>query len=216
MLTQALIAVLTLCGLALFVLGLRRLWGRRLITGSLQGLSGLVLLALAALAIAVALNLHTYRRLSHEAPVAEVRIRALGPQQYRVYVIPPGRDAQVYDLRGDEWQLDARILKWKGAANLLGLDTEYRLERLSGRYRQVSEERSGPHTAYRLSRDRGLDLWSLARRHEGWLPWVDAVYGSAAYMPMADGARFATTVSTSGLVARPLNEQARQAMAHWK
>lgn len=215
MLPQVLIGVLALVGAALFVLGLRRLWGRRLVSGSVQGLSGLLLLALAALAIAVALNLHTYRRLTHESPVAEVRMRALGPQEYRVYIIPPGRDAQVYELRGDEWQLDARILKWRGTANLLGLDTDYRLERLSGRYRDVAEERRGPHTAYRLSRDRGLDLWSLARRHRGWLPWVDAVYGSAAYMPMADGARFETTVSTSGLVARPLNAQARQAMARW-
>lgn len=216
MLLQVSTVVLALVGLVLFALGLRRLWRRRLVTGTLQGLTGLLLLAGAALAIALALNLRTYQRLTHESPVAEVRIQALGPQDYRVYLIPAGGKAMSFELLGDEWELDARILKWRGTATWLGLNTVYRLERLSGRYRNVDQARGAPHTVYQLSDERGLDLWSLARRHPGWLPWLDAVYGSAAYMPLANGARYATTVSNTGLVARPLNEQARQAIEKWQ
>lgn len=216
MLLNVSIAVLALLGILLFALGLRRLWRRRLITGSLQGLLGLLLIAGAGLTFALALNLYTYQRLTHESPLAQVRIQALGPQDYRLYLIRPGHKAMSFELLGDEWQLDARILKWRGTANLLGLDTDYRLERLSGRYRNLNEARTGPRTVYQLSTKGGLDLWSLARRYRRWLPWLDAIYGSAAYMPMADGARYEVSVGTTGLVARPLNAQARQAVAQWQ
>lgn len=66
-----------------------------------------------------------------------------------------------------------------------------------------------------LSNEPGPDLWALARRHPRWLPWVDAVYGSATYMPMTDGAAYRVTASPSGLVARPLNDIAREAVRRW-
>jgi hypothetical protein len=209
-------AILLLVGLWLLVAGLRRMWRRKPLSGSMQGLSGLLLIALGLLAAAIAMNLYTYQRLTYEAPVAELRFEAMAPQHYRVYVIPQDGDAQVYELRGDQWQIDARIIKWRGAATLLGFDTAYRLERLSGRYRDVAQARRRPHTVHALEHDRGLDIWSLARQHSGWLPWVDAVYGSANYMPMSDAARFEVTMSQSGLVTRPANEMAEQAVQQWQ
>lgn len=215
LLLNTLVIGVALLGLALCVLGLRRLWGRHPVIGSLQGLSGVLLLALAVLAGAIALNLYTYQRLTEETPLAEVRLQAVGPQQFQVYVVTPDRQAAVYELRGDEWQLDARILKWQAPAALLGLHTLYRLERLSGRYRDIARERSGPHSVYALGASPGLDLWQLARAYQRWLPWVDAVYGSAAYVPMADGARYAVTLGSSGLVVRPLNPAAEAALRTW-
>ena len=111
-------------------------------------------------------------------------------------------------LAGDEWQLDARVLKWKGWANLLGLDAQYRLERVSGRYRQIEQERKDERTVYALSENPGIDLWTMSIDHRRWLPFVDAVYGSAVYLPMADGARYEVSITQSGLVARPVNDVA--------
>ena len=37
-------------------------------------------------------------------------------------------------LEGDLWQLDLNLLRWKSLAELIGLESGYRLERLSGRY----------------------------------------------------------------------------------
>jgi hypothetical protein len=45
---------------------------------------------------------------------------------------------------------------------------------------------------------------------------VDTVYGSAALMPMADNARYGMWMTQSGLVARPVNDQAAQAVGNWK
>ncbi|MBI1424130.1 MAG: cation/multidrug efflux pump [Gammaproteobacteria bacterium] len=210
------IGILLLLGALLLFGGMRRLWRRAPISGSVQGLTGALLLALAGLAIAIAMNLYTYQILIQEQPVATVRFEALGPQYYRVYLLPDAGDSEVLELRGDQWQIDARVLKWTGVANLLGMKTAYRLERLSGRYRDIQQERSGVRTVYRLDNDKGIDLWSLVQKSERKLPWLDAVYGSAAYMPMVDKGQYRVTISNSGLVVRADNAIAQQAVDAWQ
>jgi hypothetical protein len=44
---------------------------------------------------------------------------------------------------------------------------------------------------------------------------IDSVFGSSVYMPAAPGAEYVVTASISGLVARPLNTPARQAVLEW-
>jgi hypothetical protein len=128
--------------------------------------------------------------------------------------VPEG-DIQVFMLNGDDWQVDARVLKWKGWANLLGLDAQYRLERIAGRYRDIEQERRGDRTVYGLSQNPGLDLWEMSIRHRRWLPFVDAIYGSATYLPMAETARYEIRMTQTGLIARPLNPAAQSAAGNW-
>jgi len=214
LLAKVAIIVFAVLGIILFLLGIQRVWRRRVMAGSLEGLIGLLLLAIAALAVAISINLHTYDRLTHELPVAEVSFQRIEPQHFWADVMIKNNTRTV-DLRGDEWQVDARVLKWHGSAVLLGFDTLYRLDRLSGRYRDLSKEKTGPRTVYGLSEEPGLDLWMIANRYARWIPWVDAVYGSATYMPMVDGARYVVSVSSSGLLARPANDIARKAAGDW-
>ncbi len=201
-------------GVILFLLGIQRVWRRRVTTGTLEGLVGLLLLAMAAFVVAISMNLHTYDRLTHESPVAEVRFQAIEPQHFWADVMTRNY-TRTLDLRGDEWQIDARVLKWRGAAVLIGFGTLYRLDRLSGRYWDLSKEKRGPRTVYSLSEEPGLDLWTIAKRYARWIPWVDAVYGSATYLPMVDGAHYTVSVSSSGLLARPANDTARKALGKW-
>ncbi|HQU14523.1 MAG: hypothetical protein B7Z66_02655 [Chromatiales bacterium 21-64-14] len=209
-------ALAMLVGLLLLYLGGRGLRRRRLLLGGLAGAGGLATLAAAGLLMALAVNLYTYQRLTAEQPVAELAFSRLGPQHYRVRLVRPGVPPANFELEGDQWQLDARILKWRGVAVLLGLDTRYRLERLSGRYASLVQARDGFHSVYDLAPAGGLDPWSLARRYERWLPWVDAYYGSATYLPMADGAVYTVSVTTSGLLARAQNRPARRAVEGWR
>jgi hypothetical protein len=174
-----------------------------------------LLLAIAALMVAISINLYTYDRLTHESTVAELRFQGIGPQHFLAYLMFKN-NAKILDLRGDEWQVDARVLKWHGTAVLIGFDTLYRLDRLSGRYWDLSQERTGPRTVHSLSEEPGLDLWMIAKRYARWIPWVDAVYGSATYMPMVDGAHYTVSVSSSGLLARPGNDIAHKAVGEWR
>jgi hypothetical protein len=213
---QALSAVLIVFGLLLAIIGLRRLWRRKFISGSASFLSACLLGCAAAVVFIVASNLRTYARLTYEAPVADLIFKAAGTKRFEATLIrAPSGEMQVFTVNGDEWQLDARVLKWKGWANVLGLDAQYRLERLGGRYLNIDEERTAPRTIYALSGNPGIDFWGWATKHPDWAPFVDASYGSATYLPMADGARYRVSLSQSGLLARPMNPNATGAVERW-
>ncbi|OGI38681.1 MAG: hypothetical protein A2140_10555 [Candidatus Muproteobacteria bacterium RBG_16_62_13] len=216
MIYRVLIVVVALLGLYLFYAGLRRLWKRRFVTGSLQGMTGLALMASAAAVFLMLLNLHTYARLTHEQPLVEMVFTKIADQHFRTEMSFAGGGVRVLELRGDEWQLDAQVLKWKGPANLFGADTLYRFDRLSGRYRDIARERGGQRTIHDLNENPGLDTWRVVRWIQRWLNWVDAVYGSGTYLPMADGARFRVSLGTQGLIARPANDAAEKAVARWR
>ncbi|HWK74158.1 MAG TPA: hypothetical protein VNQ81_07800 [Povalibacter sp.] len=215
--SDAVALVIAIFGILLLALSCQRLFRARFLAAGGSALTGLVLLAVAALTFIVSLNLHTYARLTHEAPVAEIVFEARAPQRYRATLtgVPSG-DMQIFMLAGDEWQLDARVLKWKSWANLFGLDAQYRLERVSGRYRDIEQERNDERTVYSLSENPGVDLWKLSTQYPRWLPFVDAVYGSATYLPMADGARYQISITQSGLIARPLNAAAETVAKEWQ
>lgn len=209
--------VLAACGLVALFVGLRRLFRGRFLPAMRSLLGAILLVAVAAALFLVATNLHTYARLTHEQPVADLAFRQQGPQQFLTTLTrAPSGDVETFLLYGDEWQLDARVLKWRGWANLLGLDARYRLERVSGRYRDVEQERSAPRTVYGLAATPAIDLWAISRANPRWLPFVDALYGSATYLPMADGARYHVTISQSGLLARPTNSEAESATRGWQ
>jgi hypothetical protein len=214
--SDAIFIVVAIFGLLLLLLACQRMLRGRFIAATGSAVAGFALLGVAAITFVVSLNLHTYARLTHEAPIAQIVFEARGPQRYRATLteVPHG-EMQMFVLAGDEWQLDARVLKWKGWANLLGLDAQYRLERISGRYRDFEQERNEERTVYGLSENPGVDLWELSTKYPSWLPFVDAVYGSATYLPMAEGARYEVAITQSGLVARPMNEAAKQATASW-
>ncbi len=210
-----LIALAGLAGALLLIVAARGLREGRVLRGLASGLSATALLLGAALALLAALGLKGYRRLTTEQPAGELHLTARAARDFdAVLVFADGRQRR-FELRGDEWQVDARVLTWHPFATLLGFDTVYRLERIGGRYSRVEDERTLPRTVYALNSADPVDLWALLRRYRDDLPWIDARYGSAAYLPMADGAQYLIGVSPSGLVGRPLNPAARAAMGGW-
>jgi hypothetical protein len=161
-------------------------------------------LALAAAGSAFfGLALHGYDRLTSEVPVARLSFARSGDQQWLAHLrLADGRQLELA-LAGDEWQLDARVLKWRPYAVIAGLDPVYKIDRLSGRYRDIELERSRSRSAHDLAGDGALDLWQLARAYPKWLPFVDTEYGSGAYLPMREGVEYEVTLSPlGGLVAR--------------
>jgi hypothetical protein len=206
-----------LLALPLEILAWRRLRRLKLVSGTMCFLSGGVVLLVAVAVALVAANLYTYARLTHEQEAARVSMRQLGERWYVLSVQPPKAPPRHFELRGDEWQIDARVLKWRPMGTLLGFDTVYRLERLSGRYGSVAAERSSPRTVHELAQDdTPVDIWSLVRQHHRYIPFADALYGSAVYVPMSEGAEFTVSVSASGLVVRPGNDAARKAVGGWR
>lgn len=219
-------AVVGLIGLALLIKGLGAVFRGKLVPGLIGGVGGAGFMALAAIAALLALDVQTYSRLTYERPVATIETRQLGPQYFEATVIRTanGEDmpaaANLYPLHGDEWRIEAQVLKWKPWANVLGLDSQYRLDRLSGRYQSIQQEINAERSVHPLTApaaDNGLpwriSTWDTARKYRKYVHAVDTLYGGAAYMPMADGARYEVWITQSGLVARPTNDAARNASA---
>lgn len=183
----------------------RRQWrARRRFACMYRGAWLVIFVLLTTLFAGMGLALRGYGLLTAEAPVATVQARRLGPQWFGVRVDFPDGTHRSAELHGDEWQLDARVIKWAPRVVALGAQPLFRVDRLSGRYRDATQAGATLPTIVALNTDSVVDLWRLKQNFPHWLPWIDADYGSAAFLPLVDGGTYTVTISPlGGLVARP-------------
>lgn len=183
----------------------------------LKGTAGIALLAVSVFIGLIAWDLLGYSQALKEQNVATLTFTQIEPQHFEVKLVDAKGNEQQYKLRGDQWQLDARLVKFKGYLARFGAHPGYRLERLSGRYYRLDQELSAERTVYQLGDSLyGVDAWRWVNEHPTWLPVVDAVYGSATYLPLADKAVYEVSLSHTGLLARPVNAAAEAAVNRWQ
>lgn len=178
-----------------------------------SGIVTLLLLSLSATFAAVAVGVRGFETLTRESIAAHVQVRPVGRQIFEAEFRLPSGQVETYVLRGDELYVDAHILKWKSAANWFGLHTQYELDRVAGRYRELEDEQQAPRTVYGLARPRRFDLFQLVRKSARFSPLVDAEYGSATFILAERTATFEIRVSTSGLLIREVATEARSLSA---
>lgn len=206
-------------GLALVLSGLGWMFRGRPFKGGRGVLSGGAFLGVGALVGLLGLNVQTYHRLTYERPVATIEVKQKAPQLFEAIVVEPPTEqdpqgiTRTFEVHGDEWRIEARVLKWKSWASVLGLDSQYRLDRFSGRYTDTQQELTGERSVYdiRPTRQSGIDLWPVAREYRAYVPLVDTLHGSGTYMPMVEGAHYEVRITQGGLIARPTNEVAAEA-----
>lgn len=197
-------ALFAIAGAAMIIAAGTALRRRRPLRMSLRLLLALMLLAVAAACGAIALGVQGYRALTHEDVAAVVRIEPLGPNRFQAqFHFPDGRAAS-YTLAGDELYVDAHILKWHPLANVLGLHTVYELDRVAGRYQDLTQEQQQPRTVLSLAPERSVDLFGLRRRYALLSPLLDAEYGSATFAAADNPAQYEVRVSTTGLLIRKI------------
>lgn len=195
----------------------RMLWQNSWFVGFCRGLFGLALLAVAGLIALTAFDVYSYKQVLQEQVVATISFNRIDNQHYTAVLADKDGKEQRVELRGDQWQLDARIVKWDGYLATLGIKPAFRLERLSGRYYDIEKETTAKRTAYTVHNSLyGVDVWRIFHSNPDWVPVVDAVYGSATYLPMKDGALFEISLSHTGLVARPVNAAAKDAVSEFQ
>ena len=188
---------------------------RRIIRAGGSCISCCVSAAFCGAAVVLLFTVLGYAQLVEEQLVSRIEFRRISPQEFQARLMIAGKDDRFFVLRGDEWQMDAKILTWKPPATILGLDPMYQLDRLSGRYSEVDREVSEVRTVHSLSAAIPVDAWRFARRFPILAPGFDAYYGTATFVPMADGARYEVSLSRDALIARPANDPARDAVGSW-
>ncbi|MEO7066502.1 MAG: hypothetical protein ABI114_06310 [Rhodanobacter sp.] len=187
----------------------RRMRERRSLAAAWSGLLCLVCLALTLLFGGIGATLQGYRFLAEEAPVVDIEAHILSPQRWALTLTWPDGSTRQERISGDDWRLEAVVLKWKLPALLAGIPPLYRLDRLSGRYDDPTQEMHAPRTVISFD-DGAFDLLKLRKQYPQWLPEVDTVYGSGAFLPLVDQGHYSVSLMRTGaLVARP--DEATQA-----
>ena len=214
---EGLAVIVTAIGALMLVYSLKLLARTGWFLGWLRGMLGLSLVVSGMVMGAVAFDLLSFQQVVMKKSIATLSFEELLPQNYRAVLVDSQGSEQSFDLKGDQWQLDARILRWPAFLSSLGASPGYRLDRISGRYYSLEKERNAERTLYSLSESQyGIDVWRLLQQMQNNVNFVDARYGSATYMPMADGALYEVLLSKTGLIAKPLNERAKSAVARWQ
>lgn len=187
----------------------------RLVRASGAGVGCLVSATLAGIGSMLLVSYWSYGQLTGEQLISQIEFRRISPEEFQARLMISGEADQFYILHGDEWQMDAKIVSWKPPATILGLDPIYQLDRLSGRYAEISREQTEARTVHSLSSGMPIDIWKFTRRFPALIPGIDAYYGTATYVPMVDGARYEVSLSRDALIARPANDRAREAVGQF-
>jgi hypothetical protein len=215
-------AILAAIGVVLLILAIWLLWRtlhnlrhRHVFRASCSCVASACLAGLALPALVLAFGYYSYARLTEETLVSTVSFREIKSHDFEARLMIAGQRDRIFRLLGNEWQIDARLVNWTPPLTILGLDPIFKLERISGRYSDIELERSEARSVYALAADTPIDIWKIAGKYPFLMPGVDAYYGTATYVPMADGARFAVSLSRDALIARPANDVAREIVGRW-
>ena len=192
-------ALLALVFLAMTIKAAKK---RKLIGTTLNLVILLLMISLTLLCATISVALQGYNGLIREELAATVQISPMSNQKFRASFTFADNSVASYLISGNEIYIDAHILKWHGFANILGFHTLYQLDRVGGRYSNLSDEQTKDRTIYSLSKNKYLDLFDLRQNYEFLAPLVDAEYGSATFINIEHTSKLNVMVSTSGLLIR--------------
>ncbi len=196
---------------------LKVLWVNSWFVGWLVGMFGLALLTVGLGIGVIAYDIYTYKQILVGQPVATINFEGIEDKHFDALVVGTDGKQQRYSLRGDQWQLDTRVIKWQGYFSSMNIKPAYRLDRLSGRYYDIHKETTEKRSNFLIVKSLlNLDVWEFVRENSRFFPVLDASYGTARYLPMKSGALYEISLSNTGLNVRPLNDVASKAIEEWK
>lgn len=205
-------------GVLFLVLGVGHLFTGHPMRGGRRVVGGTAVAGVGFALSLVGLNTQLFTRLIHEGPVAEVTVKATDPA-HDLYLVTVKRldgpiATQTCTLQGDEWLIGGRVQKWQPWANVLGFDTTYTLDQITNKYTDAARGNGKTMTTCDLRGTPQVNSYLP----EGWTPWILAHFyteqrrfGSASYMPLADGAKYKVLITQAGFNAEPMNDKAKAA-----
>lgn len=143
-----------------------------------------------------------YRAANISIKVAEITIMPTTSQRFSAEVAWIDGEVDKFDIAGDQFYIDAKILKWQNWLGMLGVKTWYELDRIGGRYLSIQDETDKPRTIYQLAKQKDYDLYHLRKRHPSLDFLVDAEYGSAVFMLADTPKKIELYVARTGLTIK--------------
>lgn len=84
-------------------------------------------------------------------------------------------------LRGDQWAVSGGIIKWHPWLAVLGLESYHQEMRIEGRFSDIRKQQANPASVEALQEPWLDRFWEALYWAGEYLPFVDAVYGSAGF-----------------------------------
>jgi hypothetical protein len=164
----------------------------------------LTLLGIAgATALLVSTPFYVYDQFNQEEPVAQLTFEQKGDHEFTA-MLRQGDfcSSEQFKILGDQFQLDAGFVKWKGLGVALAFKPIYRLDRLSGRYSDIVQQNNQNHLAHNLAPDVLFDFFDKNERGDsnGWL--LDTHYGSSVYLNIDPSLNYTVYATEDGLITR--------------
>ncbi len=209
---QIFAAILLAFVIILLIIAARALFAKGWFLKWIRGTFGFSALILTVLACILALDLLSYFKSKDGEVLATLKFNQIQEQEFEAELVDVTGASNVYRLLGDQWQLDVRLIHLQGL--LSSKLPSYKLDRLSGRYLSLEQEKNSERSVYGFVKENYIDTWPWLVNQK-WLSIIQVKNGSAAFMPMSDGAIYEVKLSHKGLVALPVNEQARVAVDSW-
>jgi len=139
----------------------------------------------------------TYTGLTKETPVAYINFKQENAAEYTYIATISDEDNDSigeYRIEGDQWRLEANIIKMEYWASVLGIDTKYTLDRFQGRFSDINLENKIHHTAYQLENKDLVNDFGLF--------FEDTAYGSGTYTNIKLDTLYTVYLSPTGLLVR--------------
>lgn len=148
--------------------------------------------------------LYAFQAFAGETLVARVSARQLAPMEFELTYQPAGSQASAgvtAQLEGDQWMVSGGIVKWHPWLTMLGLKSYHKPLRLTGQFSRADLQRSHLPTLTLLAPE--IDrFWEALYGADPYLPFVEAVYGSAAYAYVEPGVVQEIYVTPSGYLIK--------------
>ncbi len=195
--------------------GIGRVFQAKFASGFFRVLFGGLTLAGAAIFGLIGLNLQTYAQLTKERLAGQVVLtRSAGGDQFTYNAAVDLADNGVlrgdprnFEVKGEHLRIEGPVLKWKGWANVLGLDSVFRVDHIEGVYvdtdcqnrfyagRQDLNEQGGSQDQFSTIRNLG-ESWRLVNA-------ADVLYIDGPRVPMGDGAVYNIKATQAGFELEP-------------
>jgi hypothetical protein len=212
-------AFVGLIGVLMLIGGIGSVFKAKFGSGIFRVLFGGLTLAAAAIVGLVALNLQTYAQLTKERLAGQIKLtQGADPFTY-VAAIDLADNGKLrnapssFDVKGEHIRIEGPILKWKGWANVLGMDSLFRVDHVEGVYvdtncqnrfyagRQDMTEKGGASDQFKTIRNLG-ESWKLVNA-------VDVLYIDGPRVPMADGATYNIKATQAGFEPEPADDSTK-------
>lgn len=166
---------------------------RRLVAATICACLGILLGSLLVLQ-------HAFHAFAGSTLVASVTTTRLGRDTFELTYQPAAEGdtaTRTVQLRGDQWAVSGGVVTWHPWLTMMGLKSYHKPMRLSGQFSSLARQRTEPPTIHALAR-KPDQLWEVLYRTSRYLPLIDAVYGSSAYVYVEPGVVQEIYVTHSG------------------